>query len=107
MKSIKLQEEADKKKKDPGISKLAVKAKGEIEEDMPLKIKAKSGKGAKAKKEVEEEMLPKPELKSGGKLKTSLRKEIEPSRVLPTDLPAKSPPDKLESTTKKDAVFFK
>ena len=84
MKSIKLAEQAEIDKKEPKISKLPVKAKQDIEEEMPLKIKGRSG----------------------GKPRRSVAKEAEPSAVLPPTPPTKSP-DKIGMAFKKDAVFFK
>ena len=99
MKTIKLQEQADKQKKETKISKLAIKAQQEIEEELPLKIKGKPGRKSRRSftKESKEPLAKEPE---------PLAKEPEPLAVLPPTPPRKSP-GKIGIALKKDAVFFK
>ena len=90
MKTIKLQELADKQKpggKQTKIAELAAKTKQEIDEEMPLKVKGKPGR----------------------KSKKSISKEEKPCTLLNTDSSplGKKSPEKIATTAKKDAVFFK
>ena len=85
MKTIKLQEQAEKHNKEPEISKPAAKEKEEIEEEMPLKIKGKPR----------------------GKLRGTQKKEIiKPVAVQKAEATIK-PSDPIDLPLKKEAVFFK
>ena len=88
MKTIKLQEEAEKQGgRQTKIAALAAITKQEIDEEMPLKVKGKPGR----------------------KSKKSISEEEKPTTLLDKDSSSleKKSPEKIETAAKKDAVFFK
>ena len=85
MKSIKLQEEAEKQNKDPKAPKASAEVKEVIEEEMPLKIRGKSR----------------------GKLKGSISKETAKTISDPPPQEDVKLAEKTAIASKKEAVFFK